>query len=394
MRIRRATQHLQMGFPSVSIKGRHDLPRVVHVAPYYPPHVGGLEAVAQAMAQGLASSHRVDVLTSTTQASNCPRLEHHGNLTVRRLRTVEFAHTPLMPLLLWYLLRLPRQAVVHVHAGVAFCPEVVWLASKLRHSRYVVHFHLNTDASGSLGFLLPWYKRLVLGPVLRSASRVVAVSPDQPETLTKEYGVASDRIETILNGIDVEFSSAPRRDPHGTRSFRWLFVGRLAAQKNVSLLLEAMALMSQDAELVIVGDGEERGRLEELARRLKLNNVHFAGFQRGEGLLTQYRQADAFVLSSRKEGTSVVLLEAMEAGLPIVATNVEGTRETVGSDGILVEPNARALAAAMNRVTGDRLLWTELASRSAGRAGQHSWRGPLDRFRALYSEVAGSEPAI
>jgi glycosyltransferase involved in cell wall biosynthesis len=394
MRIRQATEHLQMVFPSASIKGSQDLPRVVHVAPYYPPHVGGLEVVAQAMAHGLASSHRVDVLTSTTQASHSPRLERHGNLTVRRLRTFDFAHTPLMPLLLWYLLRLPRHTVVHVHAGVAFCPEVVWLASKLRHSRYVVHFHLNTDASGSLGFLLPWYKRFVLGPVLRSASRVVAVSPDQPEVLTKEYGVASDRIETIPNGIDAEFSSVPRRDPDETRSFRWLFVGRLAAQKNVTLLLEATALMSQDAELVIVGDGEERGRLEELARRLKLNNVHFAGIQRGEGLLTQYRQADAFVLASKKESTGLVLLEAMEAGLPIVATNVEGTRETVGSDGMLAEPNARALAEAMDSVTGDRLMWRELATRSAGRAGQHSWSGPLERFRTLYAEVVGSEPAI
>ncbi len=373
-----------------STRSRDSLPRVVHVTPYYPPHVGGLETVAEAIAEGLASTHSVDVLTSNCGAWLSPRLERHNNLTVRRLSTFEFAHTPVMPSLLWHLLKLPRHAVIHVHAAVAFCPEVVWLVSKVLHRHYIVHFHLETDASGFFGFLLPWYKRFILGPILRSASRVVAVSPDQPVVLMREYDVPAQHIDTIPNGIDSKFSLVPRQEPPVTGKFRWLFVGRLVAQKNVGLLLEATALMSQQAELVIVGDGEHRAKLEALARRLKLNRVTFVGVQRGEDLLMQYRQADAFVLPSRKESTGLVLLEAMAAGLPIVATNVEGTRETIGSDGLLVEPNARALAEAMDKVTGDRLLWAELARCSAGRAEQHSWSRPLDRFRTLYSEVLAS----
>ncbi|MEB4210076.1 glycosyltransferase family 4 protein [Mycobacterium sp. 94-17] len=365
-------------------------PHVVHVAPYYPPHIGGLETVADAIAQGLASTHVVDVLTSNCGARRSPRLERHGNLTVRRLRTVELAHTPVMPSLLWHLLRLPRHAVIHVHAAVAFCPEVVWLAAKILRRRYVVHFHLETDASGIFGFLLPWYKSLLLGRVLRASSRVVAVSPDQPAVLVREYGVAARQIVTIPNGTDSKFSVTPRREAPVTRAFRWLFVGRLVAQKNVGLLLEAMSVMSQEAELVIVGDGEQRATLEALARRLGLDGVSFAGAQRGDDLLMQYRQADAFVLPSRKESTGLVLLEAMATGLPVVATNVEGSRETVGPDGLLVEPNARALAEAMDRVTADRSLWSGLARRSAARAEQHSWSEPLERFRMLYAAVLAS----
>lgn len=373
-----------------STRSRHSLPRVVHVAPYYPPHVGGLETVAEAIAEGLASTHSVDVLTSNCGACLSPRLERHNNLTVRRLSTFELAHTPVMPSLLWHLLRLPRHAVIHVHAAVAFCPEVVWLAAKILRRPYIVQFHLETDASGFFGFLLTWYKRFILRRVLRSASRVIAVSPDQPAVLIREYGVPAQHIDTIPNGIASKFSQVPRKEAPVTEKFRWLFVGRLAVQKNVDLLLEATALMSQEAELVIVGDGEDRAKLEALARRLKLNNVTFVGVQRGEDLLMQYRQADAFVLPSRKESTGLVLLEAMAAGLPIVATNVEGTRETMGSDGLLVEPNARALAKAMDRVTGDRSLWSRLSRCSAGRAEQHSWSRPLARFRTLYSEVLAS----
>ena len=346
--------------------------------------------MAEAIAEGLASTHSVDVLTSNCGAPFSPRLERHNNLTVRRLSTFELAHTPVMPTLLWHLLRLPRHSVIHVHAAVAFCPEIVWLVAKVLRRQYIVHFHLDTDACGFFGFLLPWYKKLILSRVLRSASRVVAVSPDQPVVLVREYGVPAQKIDTIPNGIDSKFTQAPREEAPVAGKFRWLFVGRLVAQKNVELLLEATALMSQEAELVIVGDGEDRAKLEALARRLKLNQVTFAGVQRGEDLLMQYRQADAFVLPSTKESTGLVLLEAMAAGLPIVATNVEGIRETVGSDGLLVETNARALAEAMDSVTADRSLWSELARCSAGRAEQHTWIGPLDQFRALYSEVLAS----
>lgn len=370
-----------------STRSRQSLPRVVHVTSYYPPHIGGVETVAKAIAEGLASTHNVEVLTSTCGAKRSPRLERNDNLTVRRLSTFELAHTPVMPSLLWHLLRLPRHAVIHVHAAVAFCPEVVWLAAKVLHRHYIVHFHLDTDASGFFGFLLPWHKRFIVGPSLRSASRVVTVSPDQRAILMREYGVPAQHIDTIGNGIDSEFNLGPRQEAPVRGKFRWLFVGRLAAQKNVGLLLEATALMSQEAQLVIVGDGEDRAKLEALARRLKLDGVTFVGVQRGADLLMQYRQADAFVLPSRKEGNPLVLLEAMAAGLPVVATNVEGTRQTIGSDGLLVEPNARALAEAMDRVTSDRSLWAQLARCSAGRAEQHSWARPLDRLRKLYSEV-------
>ena len=364
-------------------------PRVVHVAPYYPPHLGGMEVVAKSIAEGLAASHEVEVLTSDRGAA-LPRIERHRNLTVRRLRALELAHTPLMPSLLWHLLRQPRNTVVHLHAGVAFCPEIVWFATKIRRANYVLHFHLDVDAVGSMGFLLPWYKRFVLGPILRRAYRVVTVSPDQPEVLVQNFGVPAGRIQTIPNGIDDSFSTVERQPPSAARPFRWLFVGRLSPHKNVGLLIEAMAKMGQSAELVIVGDGDERDRLEQLAQRLGLTRVTFAGAQRGDDLLAHYQQADAFVLPSRKESTGLVLLEAMSAGLPVVATNVEGVRETVGTDGILVEETSAALAAAMDRVTADPGLWAELAARSAGRSGQHSWDGPIDQFRALYAEAAAS----
>ena len=362
---------------------------IVQVVPYYPPHIGGMEVVAQTIAEGLARDSRVDVLTSTSSPAPVHRCELAGNLRVRRLRTVEFAHVPFMPTLLVHLLRLPRGAAVHVHVAVAYAPEVVWLYSKLRGRPYIAHFHLDVDPSGRFGRLFLLYKRYVLGAVLRSAARVIAVSPDQPEFLARIYGVPNERIELIPNGVGAAFFLGKRAEPEAGRRFRLLFVGRLAVQKNVPLLLNAVAGMSQPVDVRIVGDGEDRPMLEDMVRDLGLDNVRLVGAKVGADLVDQYRWADAFVLTSKKESTGLVLLEAMAAGLPVVATNVVGVRDTVGDDGLLVDPEPTALAETLDRLVADRTLWRDLAERSAERADRHPWTTLLDGLRKVYDDVWG-----
>lgn len=364
--------------------GRH----VVQVVPYYPPHIGGMEVVAQAIAEGLARNHRVEVLTSTSAPTPAPHFERTGNLRVRRLRTVEFAHTPFMPTLPIHLARIPRRAVLHVHIAIAYVPEVAWLCSKLLRRQYVAHFHLDVDPSGRLGPVFLLYKRFILGAVLRSAARVIAVSTDQPEFLMRAYGVPKERIELIPNVVRSEFILGPRERPDPGRRFRLLFVGRLAPQKNVPLLLNALAAVTEPIEVRIVGDGEDRSMLERMIGELGLDNAQMVGAKTGQDLIDEYRWADAFVLTSIKESTGLVILEAIAAGLPVVATNVVGVRDTVGDDGLLVAPDPAALAQALDHLAGDADLWLDLAARSAKRAGRREpWTVCLDRLQDVYDEV-------
>jgi glycosyltransferase involved in cell wall biosynthesis len=360
---------------------------VVQVVPYYPPHLGGMEVVAQTIAEDLASDRHVEVLTSTSAPTPAPRSEHIGNLRVRRLRTLEFAHLPFMPTLPIHLARLPRQAVVHLHVAIAYTPELVWLYSKLLHRPFIAHFHLDVDPSGRLGRLFLLYKRFILGAVLRSAARVIAVSPDQPEFLMRTYGLRKDQIELIPNGVRPEFFLAPRERPDPGRRFRLLFVGRLAPQKNVPLLLNALAAMTEPVEVRIVGEGEDRPMLERMIDKLRLDDVQMVGAKVGHDLVDEYRWADALVLTSIKESTGLVILEAIAAGLPVVATNVVGVRDTVGDDGLLVAPDPADLAEALDRLVNDPDLWLDLAGRSAERAGRDPWTTSLDRLRGVYDEV-------
>jgi glycosyltransferase involved in cell wall biosynthesis len=362
---------------------------IVHVVPYYPPHVGGMENVARTVAEGLAEAGRtVEVLASSSGPSRAPRVERRGSLTVRRLPTIEFAHLPFMPTLLFHLLRLPRRAMVHVHIAQAYAPEMVWLSSVLRKRAYVAHFHLDVEPSGPLGPIFVAYKRWVLGPILRSAARVIVLTEGYAAFVARRYGVAPDRIAIVPNGVGSEFFHSPSEHISHDGPFRLLFVGRLAPQKNVGRLLRAITATTSPVELAIVGDGEDRALLENLVADLHLGNVRMIGPRSGADLVSWYRWADAFVSPSDKEGMPLVILEAMAAGLPVISTDVPGSSETVGDDGLLSPVDPVALGRTIDRLVGDPELAAELARRAYERARRHLWPALLSDLEDVYRSVA------
>lgn len=344
---------------------------IVQITPYYPPHLGGLERVVSHLAQEQARRHDVRVLTTALGSAGAPRTAVEGGVTVRRHRAVEVAHTAIAPGLAAGLARLPRDAVLHLHCAHALLPELVALTAKLRRTPFLLHFHLDVDASGRLGALLPLYKRHVFGRVLRAAAGVVVLTDAQAAFVTETYRVPADRVHVVPNGVDEAYFRPVRTPRNGPLNL--LYVGRLSAQKNVARLLDAMSLVENDVRLRIVGDGELRGRLEKQAAGLGLVNVEFAGGLLGDDLVDAYAAADAFVSSSDKEGMPLVVLEAMAAALPVVATDVPGTRELVAGTGLLAAPEPGALAGAIDTLAADPALAARLGRASAEHARAYAW---------------------
>jgi glycosyltransferase involved in cell wall biosynthesis len=364
---------------------------IVHVAPFYPPRLGGMERVAQQLAELLAQRHRVEVITTDRGADGAPAREWRAGVYVRRYPAREVAHTALSSGLVLRLLALPRDAIVHAHIAQAFVPEMVWLTSALRRRPFIVHFHLDVDPSGPAGVVLPAYKRWVLSPVLRRAAAVVALSQAQSAFLQERHGVDPRRITVIPNGVAWPFVRPDRPSSVVGEPLRLLFVGRLDAQKNVVRLIDAMRHVTAPVVLVIVGDGEQRPRIAERLRGANLPNVRLVGAKTGAELHRWYEWAEAFVLPSDKEGMPLVLLEAMAAGLALVATDVPGTRELVDGVGILAAPDPVALGTAIERVAADPVLRARLAAQSAACAGRHSWHSRLGDLESLYERVALAE---
>jgi glycosyltransferase involved in cell wall biosynthesis len=197
---------------------------------------------------------------------------------------------------------------------------------------------------------------------LRAAHRVITVSvPFREELVAK--GVRREKIEIVHNAIDPEWGasdaqkSAALRAQLGIAADRKviLIVGRLSLEKDHLTLLEAVRLLDVPFQLLIVGEGPERGSIEERIRALNLSgSVTMAGQQ--SSAEPYYRIADVAVLSSRSEGSPNALLEAMAAGVPVVATRVGGIPEMVtdNESALLIEPgDAGAMANAISALLTD-----------------------------------------
>jgi glycosyltransferase involved in cell wall biosynthesis len=373
----------------------HRRRRVVQVAANYPPLLGGLERVVQVLATGLAARNDVSVITSDAQADGAPhRAVEEGGVKVRRHRSVTVAHTALAPGMFGSLLRIPRDSVIHLHCATAVVPEQVWLSARMRGLKYLLHFHMEVDASGPLGRLLPYYKTHLFGRVVRGAAGVIVLTESQRDFLAERYRVDPAKVHVVPNGVAEEYFLPPRTpspessDASESDPLRLLFVGRLGAQKNVARLLDAMALVTEPVRLRLVGDGELREDLKAHATRLGLDDrVEFAGRKDGDDLIKEYAAAELFVLPSDREGMALVVLEAMAAGLPVLATAVPGNIETVEGAGVLVEPTPKALAAAIDGLARDRSALAAPAAAGAERVADRHWDQVVAAVEDVYGRV-------
>jgi glycosyltransferase involved in cell wall biosynthesis len=359
---------------------------IAQITPYYPPHLGGMERVVENLSRGLARHHDVTVLTTDLGAGPEGLRVADSRLDVRRHRAIEVAHTPIAPGLLMSLARMPRSTIVHLHSAHALLPELVALVARMKRQRFLLHFHLDVDGSGRLGWLLPHYKRHVFARVLRAAAGVIVLTDSQADFVHRTYAVPRRRLHVVPNGVGEKQFMSPRRAPVG-EPFRLLFVGRLSPQKNVTRLLEAMALCKQPVRLTVVGDGEQTAQLRRTAHELDLHSVTFAGALFGSELRQAYAEADVFVLPSDREGMALVALEAMAAGLPIVATRVPGNVELLRDVAVLAEPSPRGIAQSLDEVVADPHLFERLARRSAAAARSYTWAAVVDRVIDVYTET-------
>jgi glycosyltransferase involved in cell wall biosynthesis len=227
---------------------------------------------------------------------------------------------------------------------------------------------------------------------VRRAGRVIATSAHSARRIVEDYGIPSERIRIVPEPIDLArwtaiLEAAPsvegeRRGDAALTSV--LCVAHLYPRKNVGNLLEAFARVGSEATLRIVGTGPEAERLAQRARRPDLaGRVELLGHVSFERLAAEYRRADVFCLPSRQEGFGIVFLEAMAAGLPIVAARAAAVPEVVvdGECGLLVPPeDAGALCGALQSLLSDAALRQRLGEGGRRRVRDYDAPAVASRF--------------
>ncbi len=274
-------------------------------------------------------------------------------------------------------LRVEAPDVIHLHEPLA--PGTTQAALLWGSAPSVGTFH----ASGRV----PAY--VWLRPVMRAfSSRLTArtaVSPEARELAERWLGGAC---RVLPNGVEIDrFAKA---DPWPTKRKAVLFVGRHEPRKGLDALLEAFARLPADTVLWVAGEGPETARLRQEAPEGQ-GRVEWVGRLSDEELARRLRAAAVFCAPSlHGESFGVVLLEAMAAGTPVVASDIAGYRDVARHhrEALLVPPgDANALAEALGRVLSDGDLTSALVEAGAARAATFSMDRLAERFTALYASV-------
>lgn len=237
----------------------------------------------------------------------------------------------------------------------------------------------------------PWKRRAyaLVERMLLPVTDVVVNETNEERDLALAFGLSSDKLRVIANGMTPEPGAFVPRSlaaPGEENGLHLLFVGRFARQKGLDLLLEA-ALRCADPAVVIHVVGEADDDYDPTANGVP-PSVRLLGWATRSDLTAYLMAADALVMPSRWEGMPMIALEAMRAGLPIIANDIELMRDIVTPDtGILIDANdADAFAKLLSTLDRERL-------RMLGQGARHSFETrfsvnrQIDAFDRLYSEV-------
>jgi glycosyltransferase involved in cell wall biosynthesis len=248
---------------------------------------------------------------------------------------------------------------------------------------------------GRTGF----FGKLIEKAVSKLSGNNIAVSSWTEDRL-EELGVPEEKITVIPNGIDLkrisEIKPESGRDPPdpGNKIHDIIFAGRLIKEKNVDLLIKAVALLKTDFSEIrccIVGDGPEKAALVELVKETGVyGNIEFTGFQEYEALIGKIKASKVLVLPSRREGFGMVVIEAFACGVPVVTVRAkynaaQGLVED--SCGLVVDLGEKEIAEGVEKILENENYYEEMAASALKRAEKYEWNTIFEQLLLQYKEI-------
>jgi glycosyltransferase involved in cell wall biosynthesis len=327
------------------------------VAPFFYPYYGGIENASMHLAKELRRYCHVRVLTHNwcpeervskigfSLSKGLPNRETIDGVDVWRFEVVSLPHLKTFSVRLLENLRIYNPDIIHVQ-GLSRIMNSLLINLAMRKNKKVLTTHGVNEAlimldENKLKTPLKWVVRCVLN----AFDHLIALS-ERDLILLKAFGCDRKRITVIPNGVDINVFRKVRPRESAYEKLRILCVARFVPSKGHEFLLQALNMLSKDVsfETTLVGDvGDERyfARVIRFIRDIGLERrIKVFTSVKNEALVGYYVSSDVFVLPSLMETFPLSILEAMSAGLPIVATRVGAVSELIrdGINGFLVQP--------------------------------------------------------
>ncbi|KHE92948.1 MAG: glycosyltransferase family 4 protein [Candidatus Scalindua rubra] len=331
----------------------------------FSPYSGGIGTYTKELATSLTRKNQVIILANGIP--NSKAFDHDCPFQIIRTPSLPvLRHLAFLIYIPWILRRYHIDAVLHV----------VWTTALISHlwyylmpAPYFICVHGSECCDDTLtlrrrlkGYLGKW--RLA---ALQKVKGIFPVS-NYSARLVMSLGIEQSRIEVILNGVNTQRFKPVINHQKKNRQRKLLTVARLDLHKGHDRVLEALVILKAQGitpRYIIVGQGDEEGRLRKMVKILGLENqVEFTGFISGNHLPPMYNSCDIYVMASREipgrldliEGFGISFLEASASGLPVVAGDSGGVSDAVqhGETGLLVNPdNPADIASAIKCLLAD-----------------------------------------
>ncbi len=378
--------------------------RIAVVTETYPPEINGVARTVGLMVEALlARGHQIELIRPRQAVDGDPEAPAAAiGLTERLTIGLPIPKYPELQLGFARTGRLVKAwsarppDVVHLVTEGPLGWSALWAARKLGVP-VVSDFHTNFhDYSRHYGF--GWVSGLVSGYLRALHNSADCTFVPTHEMRDRLDAIGFKRLTVVGRGIDTQLFHPDKRDAELRRSWQCgpdtpvaLYVGRLAAEKNLSLFVEAVRAARRqrpDLRVVVVGDGP-------LGKRLRAENpeLHFAGMRTGEDLAAHYASADLFVFPSLSETFGNVTLEALASGLAVAAFDYAAAREYIvhGRNG-LVAPCGDALAFVghARRLAGVAQDVQQMRRRARQTAESLSWGKAFDDLEKSLLSCAGT----
>jgi 1,2-diacylglycerol 3-alpha-glucosyltransferase len=388
--------------------------RILMTSHGYPPTLSGVTLVVQKLARALVrKGHEVMIITGSELAE--PYEDEDEGVHLVRVRSVpnpfwEEAPLPFVrPKRLQEMIAEFQPDILHVHEPALLAMELVrlkqdlglpLLASCYYVPRFITHYLTwmgqSYEGVETVGWLYSiWlYNQFDHVVFSTSAQRRFFLDKglDVPTTIISN-GVDTTRYHPAngqTSDVEARYGLPPRP--------RILFVSRLAKDKEIDILIQAMpqVLAEKEAHLLLVGRGDDRPRLEDLTKELGLQEfVHFLGFVPEEDLPALYWASDLFAIASTCEVQSLPTLQALATCLPVVAVDALALPELVydGQNGFLVPPgDPKAIAKAILDILGDSDLAARMGQVGLVISQPHAEKHTFELYEGLYRQMLSAQP--
>ena len=368
--------------------------KIALVSPYDLAVPGGVNSHITHLAENFEEmGHDVRLIAPSSDVRHLP----HNAIAIGHPRQIpaggSIARMSMSPRLARPVKRLLQEEafdVVHVHEPlVSFMP--------VQFLRFSTAVNVGTfHAARESGARLYVYTRRLLKDAFHGLDGKIAVSQAAAKLIQPHF---PGYYNIIPNGVDVEHFSAPAEllPELNDGMLNILFLGRLEKRKGLSYLLRAFVQVKAaipNARLVVVGSADERQRraYQRWVAESNVRDVIFAGFVPFEDLSRYHHSCHVFCApNTGNESQGIVLLEAMAAGLPVVASNIDGFAQVIthGVEGLLVRPrDSEALASALMEVGRDADMRAAMAATGSERAKHYSWERISQRVLSYYERLA------